>query len=215
MANWNYQAGAPIGADSAGGFSWKSDEDSSLTYALGNLWNNATGTTAKNEFSAAEAEKARLFNSAESIKERNWQTMMSNTAYQRAAADMKAAGINPASLGGDGTMQPASTGNSARAAASPSASAASGGSSFLDIALGALKMAVWKNISNSSLQVEKNRDTVSKVLSDARAADYQANTALKMEKLGKREQYRKTLDEFRKAQEKEFDRLMDPNRIVS
>lgn len=186
-----------------------------ITDWFGRQWNNLTGKTSSNNFTAEEAEKARLFNSSQAMIERNWQTEMSNTAYQRAAADMKAAGINPASLGGDGTMQPASTGNSARAAASPSASAASGGSSFLDIALGALKMAVWKNISNSSLEVERNRDTVSKVLSDARAADYQANTALKMERLGKREQYQKTLDDFRKAQEKEFDRLMDPNRTVS
>lgn len=34
------------------------------------------------------------FNSAEAQKNRDWQTEMSNTAYQRAAADMEAAGLN-------------------------------------------------------------------------------------------------------------------------
>lgn len=37
----------------------------------------------------------RMWNTAEAQKERDWQTEMSNTAYQRSVADMKAAGINP------------------------------------------------------------------------------------------------------------------------
>lgn len=203
---------------SLGGFSWSDDgsgPSTSGTDIIGRWWNNLTGKTASNQFTSEEAEKARIFNSAEAQKERDWQTMMSNTAYQRAVNDMKAAGINPASLGGDGTMSPASTGNSARAAGSPSPSAAGSGGSFLDIVLGALKMAVWKNISNSSLSVEKDKMAMNKVLSDARAADAMANTALKEQKLGKASKYEKALADFKKAQEKEFARLSDPNRVVS
>lgn len=38
---------------------------------------------------------ANQFNSSEAQKNRDWQEMMSNTAYQRAISDMKSAGINP------------------------------------------------------------------------------------------------------------------------
>jgi hypothetical protein len=57
-------------------------------------WSAQQGGIAR-DFNSAEALKARQFSADQAAIQRDYETTMSNSAYQRATADMKAAGINP------------------------------------------------------------------------------------------------------------------------
>lgn len=70
---------------------------------------NLGGSVISAATTASQNAKDREFNASQAQLNRDWQTEMSNTAYQRAVADMEAAGLNPAlifSQGGSGASTP-------------------------------------------------------------------------------------------------------------
>lgn len=82
--------------------------------SLPNMQSNNSFNDILDAFGIGTQRRQQEFNSAEAQKQREWETQMSNTSYQRAVADMKAAGLNPSMLyasGGSGATTP--TGNSA------------------------------------------------------------------------------------------------------
>lgn len=111
--------------------------------------------SANNAFNAQQAAIGREFESKEAQKDRDWKERLSNTAYQRAAADMKAAGINPAAMLGGAQSASTPSGSSAHAVAAHSGGSGSfrSGSGFDTLARVA-GMLISSGIS-SALQASK------------------------------------------------------------
>lgn len=100
--------------------------DSTYQYFLDMISNYAKE---QREFNQASVDKELEYNSMEAAKNRAFQEYMSNTAYQRAFADLKAAGINP--LLAFQTLQAASTPSGSTATGSHASSSLSNASSVL------------------------------------------------------------------------------------
>lgn len=101
----------------------------------------------QNQFTADQNARMMAFNADEAQKAREWQEMMSNTAYSRAMADAKKAGINPAlifSQGGATTP----TGSSAYVNAQGATSPGGRGSNSVANVLGSIS-----GVANTALRV--------------------------------------------------------------
>lgn len=145
---------------------------------------NAQQSAITREFNAAEAEKQRMFAAGQADVSRQftsdqaellrqWQEKMSNSAYQRGTADMRAAGINPmvaymqggasTPVGGMGTSSP------------PSGAAASAGGSASTSAAPVTNL--MQNVMSTAMERARLEPQVQNMVKTGKLIDEQANQA--------------------------------------
>lgn len=108
---------------------WDNAED----LFFGGRQQNAYQAKVDAQYNAWQADLTRDFNAAEAQKNRDFQLEMSNTAYQRAMSDMRAAGLNPFLAYSNGGASTPTGSAASSSAASSSGSRTTSGNFLLDL----------------------------------------------------------------------------------
>lgn len=188
---------------------------------------DALATT--NRFTAEQAALANQFSHDEAQLNRDFQERMSNTQYQRAYADMKAAGINPLNLGG---IDGASVASTAAGQAHSGSGANPGQNGFTGFLVGLLKLGAALASSGASAAASAERTNAMKAIASLKAETATQSNAVKSD-IAYKQMARKDLQselhavsfqldklmekdgEWTKADDKKFDDLMYEYKVVT